>query len=651
MLMTRVYVIFGIFLVHFNLLAQILQPVRWTSEKKRISKNEYELILKARIEKNWYVYSSNTKSQDVGIPVSINFNQDKVHYKKIGSLKEIGKLKTSYMPDLGFSSHFFTDEVLYKQRIGKLSSEPFAIKVLLEFQACSSVNCLAPEKRDFVFYFNGAKDTVEKSVVLNKSPKKESFAFHKAAKKLWINIFFLGFLGGLLAVFMPCVFPIIPLTISFFTKKIQHRFEVVKKAILYGAFIVSIYLFLGIFVSLAFGASALNELSTNPWVNLLFFVLFVLFALSFFGSFEIYFPRSWIDAADKKARTEGLLSLFFMAFVLVLVSFSCTAPIIGTLLVEAAAGGSFLNPVVGMLGFSLGLSLPFVLFAVFPSALKALPRSGTWLQTLKISFGFIELALAMKFLSNADLVWQWHLIQREVFLVFWIVIFLLLGLYLLRIFTFSSDNATKIVGLPAFFAAVFSLSFSLYMLPGLFGAPLKLLSGFIPPLTYSEQYKDSSSALLSSGARRGPHGIPVFYNYDQGRSYAMSQLKPILLDFTGYACANCRKMEEQVWINPRIRYLLSQEMVVISLHVDDRKELPEDERYFSSHLGREINTYGQKWADFQVKYFKANAQPYYVMVGYDKQPMNDPIGVEFNVDKYIKWLESGVQFFASQNSF
>lgn len=652
--MFKFYTNFFMLLFFWALSAQIFQPVQWTSEQRKISEDEYELLMKARIEKNWHIYSAYMKTGDIGIPVSVNFKEDKTHYEKIASLQEIGRLKQEDMHELGGRSQFFNDEVLYKQRIRSLSSEPFEIKVLLEFQACSSVNCLAPDRREFTFYVNGTKDALKEPAAKTAGSKNESPTYEQKERKsgFWINILFLGFLGGLAAVLMPCVFPMIPLTVGFFSKQSHSRSESVKKALLYGISIVVIYVFLGVFMSLIFGASALNELSTNPWLNLLFFALFFVFALSFFGLFEITLPGSWANAADKKANKGGFSGLFFMAFVLALVSFSCTGPIIGTLLVEAATQGSLLTPVMGMLGFSLGLSLPFVLFAVFPSALKTLPRSGRWLGTLKVTFGFLELALAMKFLSNADLVWQGHFIEREIFLVFWIVIFLLLGLYLLGIFRLSSDDSGNPVGLPALFTAIFSLSFSLYMLPGLFGAPLQLLSGFIPPLTYSEHYNSTasvSSIPLPSDAQKGPHNIPVFHDYDKGRSYAMAQLKPILLDFTGYACANCRKMEERVWADPRVKHLLSQELVVISLHVDDRKELPVYERYFSNYLNREISTYGQKWTDFQVKYFKANAQPYYIIIDYEKRKMTDPIGVAYDVDKYIRWLESGIQDFSSRN--
>ncbi|WP_195909827.1 protein-disulfide reductase DsbD family protein [Bacteroidetes bacterium endosymbiont of Geopemphigus sp.] len=637
-----------------SLTAQIFYPVQWTSGQKKISNDEYEFLVKARIEKDWHIYSTHMKTRDIGIPVSVNFREDKTCYEKIGSLQEIGQLKQEDMNGLGGRSQFFNDKVLYKQRVRSLSSELFEIKVLLEFQACSSVNCLAPDKREFTFYINGTQKALKEPISNATERKNETSASEQKEQKarLWINIIFLGFLGGLAAVFMPCVFPMIPLTVGFFSNQSHISSESVKKALLYGISIVVIYVFLGVFMSFIFGVSALNELSTNPWINLLLFALFLLFALSFFGLFEITLPGSWANAADKKANRGGLSGLFFMAFVLVLVSFSCTAPIIGTLLVEAATQGSLLTPVMGMLGFSLGLSFPFVLFAIFPSGLKALPRSGKWLQTLKITFAFVELALAMKFLSNADLVWQGHVIEREIFLVFWIVIFLLLGLYLLGIFRLSSYDSRNLVGFPALFISIFSLSFSLYMLPGLFGAPLQLLSGFIPPRTYSEHYNNTasvSSTPFPSDAQKGPHNIPVFHDYDKGRSYAMAKLKPILLDFTGYACANCRKIEERVWADPHVKHLLSEELVVISLYVDDRKELPIAERYFSNYLNKKISTYGQKWTDFQVKHFKANAQPYCIIIDYEKQKMMDPIGVEYDMDKYIKWLESGIQYFSSCN--
>lgn len=643
---------------------QILRPVKWISSWKKLSEGVYELSMRAQLEKGWHLYSMHLKTGEVGIPTLVQFKEEGKIYKRIGTVEEIGQLKEETLPSSGERLQFFENELVYKQKIMASSREPFNVGIKVEFQACDDSRCLPPETLDFSFRIDPndlSGSTLNESVVdsvetSSKSSEASESSPEYTFRLTLYQIFFFGLFGGIAAVLMPCIFPMIPLTVSFFTRHSASGFSSIRKALIYGSSIILIYLVLGLCITFLFGASALNELSTNPWLNLLFFLLFVLFALSFFGAFNINLPESWINVVDKKANQGGLLGIFFMALVLVLVSFSCTGPIIGTLLVEAAAEGALWGPMAGMSGFSGGLAIPFVLFAVFPGWLQAFPRSGEWLNTIKVSFGFIELALAMKFLSNADLVWQWHVIEREVFLAFWLAIFILLSLYLLRIFRLSKDEPSQGVGWVRLFFALLSFSFSVYIFPGLFGAPLKLLSGFIPPQTYSESphgFFNSSVRMLTlgvEGAEKGPHGIMVFRDDQRGLAYARTQQKPVLLDFTGYACANCRKMEDLVWSDQRIKGFLTDDLIVISLYVDDRQLLSEEAQYLSAILGKKVRTLGQKWTEFQIKNFKANAQPYFVVVDHDLKPMNTPIGVEFDSDRYLDWLKYGVENFMKRQS-
>ncbi|XCI75482.1 MAG: cytochrome c biogenesis protein CcdA [Flavobacteriales bacterium] len=641
-------------------MAQVLNPVQWTSSWKKLPDDTYELSMKAQLEVGWHLYSMRLRAGEIGIPTSVRFKDEGKVYKKIDALEEVGQLKEKSLPELGGRFQYLDDKIIYKQKVKTLSSGIFIIETDVEFQACDENRCLPPDTQSFSFLIDPklssddlsnrqGVDFVEQSM-RNPIICKNDFKCISWSKLY--QIFFLGLLGGFAAVLMPCIFPMIPLTVGFFTKcSNKGRSSSVRKALIYGLSIVVIYLVLGLCITLLFGVSTLNELSTNPWLNLLFFLLFILFALSFFGVFDINLPESWANIANQKVVRGSLLGIFFMALVLVLVSFSCTGPIVGTLLVEAATGGALWGSMAGMLGFSSGLALPFVLFAIFPSWLHALPRSGGWLNTVKVSFGFIELVLAMKFLSNADLVWQLHVIEREIFIAFWLVLFALLGLYLLRIFSLSKDKPGQGIGVIRLLLAILSLSLSVYILPGLFGAPLKLLSGFIPPQIYSENFQGffiSPDGILDphvEGIERGPHELMIFRNYEHGLAHARVQRKPILLDFTGYACANCRKMEDIVWSDEQVRHFLNNDLVVISLYVDDRQMLPEKAQYLSNILGKEVKTLGQKWTEFQIKHFKANAQPYYVIVDHKFKPLNTPIGAEFNINRYLDWLKFGVENF------
>ena len=476
-----------------------------------------------------------------------------------------------------------------------------------------------------------------------------------------LGTFLFAFVAGLLALLTPCVFPMIPMTVSFFMKRYSDRKKGIRDAVLYGFSIIAIYLILGVGVSAIFGASALNAMSTDPWFNIFFFLLLVVFAASFFGAFELTLPSSWVNKMDRKSDKAGLVGIFFMAFTLALVSFSCTGPFVGTILVEAAAKGNFWGPVVGMAGFSVALALPFTLFALFPGWLSGLPKSGGWLNSVKVVLGFIELAFALKFLSNADMVLDWHLLEREVFIAFWVVIFTLLGFYLLGKIRLPHDSPLEKISVTRLFLAIVTLSFALYMVPGIWGAPVKIISAFAPPMTYSEspngfQGAAPADAMVSvhtdgsvSGLpvpHQGPQGIPVFTDLDEATIYAKAVNRPILLDFTGKACVNCRKMEADVWSDPRVKELLSNDFVVVELYVDFREKLPEDKQFVTAE-GKKIKTVGQKWTDYQIKRFASNSQPYYVITDTHDKVIAPTRAYNTDVQAYIDWLESAKAAFAA----
>lgn len=473
---------------------------------------------------------------------------------------------------------------------------------------------------------------------------------------LW-GIFIAGIIGGFAAFLMPCIYPMVPLTVSFFTKQSGSRSRGVINALLYGLFIIVIYVALGMVVTLIFGASALNEAASSAWFNLLFFLIILVFAISFLGAFEITLPSRFVNKVDEKSNKSGVLGLFFMAFTLALVSFSCTGPIIGYLLVEAVSKGTLMGPAIGMLGFSVALAIPFMLFAFFPSWLKEIPKSGSWLNTIKVSLGFLELALALKFLSNVDLAYHWGILDREVFLALWIVIFGLFGLYLLGKLKFAHDNNAAFLSIPRLFAAIAVLSFTVYMIPGLWGAPLKALSAWLPPSPTQDfnlhqvgYISDSSQESMDVVKKYGdlfhaPHGIDAFYDYDQALSYSQEVNKPLLLDFTGWSCVNCRKMEESVWPDPQVLKRLKEDFVLVSLYVDDRTSLAPEDQYISEFSGKRIRRVGQKWSDFQAYRFGANAQPYYVIVDGQGNQLVPAQAYNENIQNYVDFLDSGLAAF------
>ena len=453
----------------------------------------------------------------------------------------------------------------------------------------------------------------------------------------WIYIFITGFLGGLLALFTPCVWPIIPMTVSFFLKRSKDKKKGIRDAWTYGASIVVIYVALGLAITLIFGASALNALSTNAIFNILFFLMLVIFAASFFGAFEIRLPSKWGNAVDSKAEsTTGLLSIFLMAFTLSLVSFSCTGPIIGTLLVQAASMGTAVGPAIGMFGFALALSIPFSVFAIFPNMLQSMPKSGGWLNSVKVVLGFLELALALKFLSVADLAYGWRLLDREAFIVLWIVIFSLLGVYLLGKIKFSHDSEVKYVSVPRLFMAIISFAFAIYMVPGLWGAPLKAISAFAPPL-YTQDFNLYKNEVHAA-----------FDDYESGMAYAKKVNKPVMIDFSGFGCVNCRKMEASVWTDPKVKQMLENDYVLITLMVDDKTKLPQPIEIQENGKTRKLKTIGDKWSYLQRSKFGSNAQPFYILLNDEGQPLGPSYAFNEDVSKYIQFLQNGLKEFKKE---
>lgn len=659
--------------------AQILDPVKWTTKIEQKSATNFIITFNATIENEWHVYSQFTP--DGGpLPLEVNFKNQKGNYILVGKAKE-SKTRTAYNDIFEVNETFFEKKAQITQEISLVNKGVKTIEVELNFQACKEV-CINLEKKfsiaipelkntattaspttpinDLVKDTTGqtidsattvAADTVKDSVTTETSqiaPAKSATTEHG----LWA-IFFIALLSGFAALLTPCVFPMIPMTVSFFTKQSKNKAAGIRNAIIYGISIIVIYVGLGLLVTWIFGADALNALSTNVWFNLIFFVLLIVFATSFLGAFEIMLPNSWANKVDSQADRGGIIGILFMALALAIVSFSCTGPIVGTLLVEAASKGG-IAPVVGMLGFSLALALPFMLFAMFPGWLNSLPKSGGWLNTVKVVLGFLELALAFKFLSNADLVLQLHLLEREVFIAIWIAIFGALSLYLFGKITLPHDSPVGHISVGRLYMGLLSLVFTFYLIPGLWGAPLKFINAFPPPMEYSESpmgfggsSKSVATAMLPEGAKSGPHGIVVFDDYEEGLAYAKKVNKPIMLDFTGFACVNCRKMENNVWSNPNVLSILKEKVVVISLYVDDKRELPKNEQFFSKATESEIETIGDKWTDFMITRYKTNTQPLYVLTDLEGKSLNaaQPTISYVGVEEYEAWLKSGIAKF------
>ncbi len=669
--------------------SQILDPVKWSTSIKKISETEYDLISKATIDKGWHLYSQ-VVPDNGPLPTVFTFEENNA-YQAVGKVKE-SKGTTELDPVFDMVITFFSNTATFTKRIKLTGDKGTTIKGEVEFMVCDDTRCLPPAYVDLVFKIPAPEKSAETAIISENTDNTEttevgivtiedtlvaltekteivkdsvqsasetSKAAIKQTKKqenrgLW-TIFVVAFLFGFTALLTPCVFPMIPMTVSFFTKQSKSRAAGIRNAIIYGIAIIVIYVFLGAIVTWFFGADALNALSTNVWFNFFFFLLLVIFALSFLGAFEIMLPNSWANKVDKQADRGGMIGIFFMALALAIVSFSCTGPIIGTLLVEAASKGG-IAPFVGMFGFSLALAMPFALFAAFPGWMNSLPKSGGWLNTVKVFLGFLELALAFKFLSNADLVLQLHWLEREVFLAIWIAVFGALTLYLFGKFKLPHDSPLDHLSVGRLSLGLIVAAFTIYLIPGLWGAPLKLISGFPPPMHYSESPygvgftkmsggSSTSTAEFPEGAHLGPHDILAFHDYETGLAYAKKIGKPVLIDFTGHACVNCRKMEERVWSEPKILKSLNQDIVLISLYVDDKRPLPEDEVYISEISGKKLKYIGQKWSEFQILKYKANAQPFYVLMDHNEQNLIDPVGYTPDIEEYYTWLQNGTGAF------
>lgn len=631
--------------------AQIQEPVKFKTEWITISDTEAEIVFTGEVEDGWHIYSTDLPE---GGPISATFNVDKIEGAEVvGKLMPRGTEIDKMDPIFQMQVRYFAGTATFVQKI-KIVDENYNVTGYLEYGACNDENCLPPTSVDFSFSGkkgeqatagtsnadNGTASllgTPDNSQIQNYwSPVTEELkAFGEqtiAADHSWIYIFFTGLLGGLLALFTPCVWPIIPMTVSFFLKRTKDKKKGIRDAWTYGASIVVIYVGLGLAITAIFGASALNALSTNAIFNILFCLMLVVFAASFFGAFEITLPSKWSNAVDSKAeQTTGLLSIFLMAFTLSLVSFSCTGPIIGFLLVEVSTTGSVIAPAIGMLGFAIALALPFTLFALFPSWLKSMPKSGGWMNVIKVSLGFLELAFALKFLSVADLAYGWRILDRETFLALWIVIFALLGFYLLGKIKFPHDDDDNKVSVPRFFMALFSLAFAVYMVPGLWGAPLKAVSAFAPPLN-TQDFNLFNNEVHAK-----------FDNFDMGMQYAKENGKPVMLDFTGHGCVNCRKMELAVWVDPKVKKLITEDYVLITLYVDDKTPLPEPIKVNENGKQRTLRTLGDKWSYLQSSKFGANAQPFYVLIDNEGKPLNKSYSYDEDIDKYVNFLEIGLK--------
>ena len=615
-------------------LGQIYEPVKWSVEQKNTGDKTAEIQIHASIDEGWHLYGLDLPKGGPH-PTTIVF-ETLQNASKVGEIQTASKLVKQFDANFNMELNWYSNDALFIQKIKFNDGSKVKIKGYVEFMACNDKSCLPPSKSPFSIG-NSKSTVVEKAVVVAKAPdywkpviqQLNGFGSEEGSTgvtSLWF-IFIAGMIGGFLALLTPCVWPIIPMTVSFFLKRSDNKRLGQRDAVLYGLAIIFIYVLLGILITLIFGASALNSLSTNAIFNLLFFALLVVFAISFFGAFEITLPSSWSTKLDAKAdSTVGFISILFMAFTLVLVSFSCTGPIIGTLLVQVSSSGSLLAPAIGMLGFAIALSIPFSLFALFPSWLKSMPRSGGWLNSVKVVLAFLELALALKFFSVADLAYGWHILDREVFLTIWIAIFALLGFYLLGKIRFTHDSESKHTSVLGVFLAISSFAFSIYIIPGLWGAPLKAISAFAPPL-YTQDFNLYNNDLH-----------PAFTDYELGMAFAAEKKIPVIIDFSGFGCVNCRKMEASVWTDPIVKELLKKDFVLISLFVDDKTSLAKPYDVIENGRSTSIETIGDKWSYLQRSKFGANAQPFYVMLDNNGVPLNKSYTFNENPAEFVKWL-------------
>ena len=676
--MQRIFQILVLFFA-LPLCAQFEEPVSFSVEQKRISDAELKVVFTGRVESGWHVYGTDIAD---GGPTRAELTVDQCQgAKPKGKLQAVGKVHRAMDEMFGMEVSYMEGKAVFEQTF-ELTEPTYDIRGYLTYGACNDQNCMPPTDVEFAFTGEGKKTAeVQEAAAVNESAQPEPMAevpvvavlpdsdvvkekpevdlwqpvvdelrtFGEAAptsgSSLW-RVFLLGFLGGLLALLTPCVWPIIPMTVSFFLKRARDRRSGIRDACLYGLSIIVIYVALGLLVTLLFGASALNAMSTNAIFNIFFFLMLLVFGASFLGGFEITLPSSWTNAVDRKSEsTTGLLSIFLMAFTLSLVSFSCTGPIIGFLLVEVSSRG-LVAPTVGMTGFALALALPFTLFAMFPAWLKSPPRSGNWMNCIKVCLGFLELAFALKFLSVADLAYGWHILDREVFLSLWIILFALMGAYLIGWIRFPHDEdeydeAGNVVqrprtGVLRFFLAVLSLAFALYMVPGLWGAPCKAVSAFAPPMT-TQDFRLGSTEVAAR-----------FHDYDEGMAYARAHRQPVMLDFTGYGCVNCRKMEAAVWTDPRVAQLLNERYVLITLYVDEKTPLPEPLVVEENGTQTKLRTVGDRWSHLQRSKFGANAQPFYILLDNEGHPLNRSYSYDEDIQAYLRFLNDGLNNYSKR---
>ena len=647
--------------------AQMMDPVHFTTQMKDLKNGEAELVFKATIDAGWHVYSTGLGNDG---PISASFHKVKMDgAEPVGKLQARGKEIKQFDKLFEMEVRYFEQAVTFVQKI-KFTKAKYDIDCYIEYGACNDQACLPPS--EVQLKVAGTSSLAENQPEQQLTPAAEASATSPSSSArdsslaaeigsdilattnlwapvvselqafngnaaptenmaLWL-IFIEGLLGGFIALFTPCVWPIIPMTVSFFLKRNKDRAKAIREATTYGASIVVIYVLLGLAVTLLFGASALNALATNAVFNIFFCLLLVVFAASFLGAFEITLPASWSTKIDEKSEsTTGLLSIFLMAFTLALVSFSCTGPIIGFLLVAVSTQGSIVAPTIGMLGFAIALAIPFTLFAMFPSLLKSAPKSGGWMNAIKVTLGFIELAFALKFLSVADLAYGWHILDREVFLSLWIVIFGLLGAYLLGWLKFPHDDDQHRTNVPQFFLAMASLAFAIYMIPGLWGAPLKAISAFAPPMST----QDFNLQKTVTEAK--------YKDYEQGMAAAKAEHKPVIIDFTGFGCVNCRKMEAAVWSDPQVADILNNKYILISLYVDDKTPLATPIEVEENGQKRTLRTVGDKWSYLQRVKFGANAQPFYVLLNEEGHPLAGSRSYDEDIQGYIEFLNKGLK--------
>lgn len=671
--------------------AQILEPVKWTFTIENETATDATLVFTAKVDKGWHVYSQYVPE---GGPVPTSFSiKPSNDFKVVGKVTEQKPIE-EYDKNFEMKVPYFNTKAVFKQKIKKNTDKKFVIKGLLEFMCCDDEKCLPPAEVDFQFTLNSNATAASKteevtsttqaptttsSPVVAADSNKDTTEIAKPAiadstttnipiedgsesnESMWW-FFWLAFGAGLIAILTPCIFPMIPMTISFFMGDNKSKAQARLQAIVYGLSIIVIYTVIGTFVAIVFGANFANWLSTHWIPNVLFFVIFLVFAASFFGAFEITLPSWIVNKSDAQADKGGITGAFFMALTLVVVSFSCTGPLVGSILV-ASAGGAILKPIIGMFGFALAFALPFTFFALFPAWLNSLPKSGGWLNAVKVVLGFIELALGLKFLSVADQTYHWGILDREIYLAFWIVIFALMGFYLLGKLKFPHDSDVKHIGIVRLFLSIITFTFVIYLIPGMFGAPLKALSGYLPPqathdFDINTIVRENISAASFQGGKSDatqceapkygdklhlPHGLKGYFDYEQGMKCAKQLNKPVFIDFTGHGCVNCREMEANVWSDPAVLKKLREEFVVIALYVDDKTELPESEWITSTYDGKVKSTIGKKYADFQISKFKVNAQPYYVILGQNGELMTTPSAYDLDVNKFVKFLDSGIK--------